>query len=161
MWTKRQVIADAFGELALAGFDFDLTPEEMQSAVRALDLMMVTWQGNGIACGYVFALTPDQGDLDEDCGAPLNAVAAMVPSLAIRIAASKGKAVPASLKATAHAAYSALQSTIAAQSVRPQQLRGGTPLGSGNRWHWHAPAFATPPNTDPLQTDAGGDLTFS
>jgi hypothetical protein len=28
-WTKRALVTEAFGELALAGYDFDLSPEEL------------------------------------------------------------------------------------------------------------------------------------
>ena len=43
MWTKTLLIEEAFGELALAGYVYDLRPEEMQAAGRRLETMMATW----------------------------------------------------------------------------------------------------------------------
>ena len=38
-WTKRQFVTQAFEEIGLASYVFDLTPEQLQSALRRLDAM--------------------------------------------------------------------------------------------------------------------------
>ena len=47
-WTKRQLVAEAYAELALAGFDFDLTADWM-AAISALDRGVEGWVEND--CG--------------------------------------------------------------------------------------------------------------
>ena len=51
-WTKRQFIEQAFEEIGLAAYVFDLTPEQLQSALRRLDAMMAGWNTNGIRIGW-------------------------------------------------------------------------------------------------------------
>ena len=48
-WTKRQFVAQAFEEIGLASYVFDLTPEQLQSALRRLDTMMAAWNALGNA----------------------------------------------------------------------------------------------------------------
>ena len=47
-WTKRQYIEQAFEEVGLAAYVFDLTPEQLQSALRKLDAMMAEWNAKGL-----------------------------------------------------------------------------------------------------------------
>mgnify|MGYP003525752305 CR=1 FL=1 len=51
-WTKRQFVTQAFEEIGLAAYVFDLTPEQLQSALRRLDSMMASWNAKGIRLGY-------------------------------------------------------------------------------------------------------------
>ena len=43
MWTKREFITQAFEEIGLAAYVFDLTPEQLNSALRRLDAMVGGW----------------------------------------------------------------------------------------------------------------------
>lgn len=156
-WTKREIVEEAFGELALAAFDFDLTPEELQAALRRLDAQMAMWNGAGIVLGYAFGLTPADSDLDQDSGLPLIAIEATYLGLACRLASSKGKAIPARTSGNAKMAYDALLVALASDITIEQQLNSMTPLGAGNRGRR---TFVGRPNTDPLQIDSGGDLQF-
>ncbi len=47
-WTKGEIVQKAYAELALAGYVYDLEPEEMQEALTTLDLQMAEWQTRGI-----------------------------------------------------------------------------------------------------------------
>lgn len=161
-WTKRQLIADAFGELALAGYDFDITDEEWAAANRKLNTMMATWLALGIQLGFHMSASADGVDLDEPSGLPLYAVEAVYMKLATSIAASKGKILPASTLRNAKAAYDALISKLAADQVQQQQLPSGTPRGAGRKpWRTINQHFVPTPDTSPLQSAADGGLTFA
>ena len=161
-WTKRQIVEQAFGELALASYDFDLSPEEMQAALVKLDTMMATWGSQGIQIGYALGITPDDTDPDQDSGLPLEAVESVYMGLAVRIAASKGKALPTSTKATARDAYDALMARAASNAVQQQQFAQGTPTGAGRKtWRSFNRPFTPTPNTDPLQNSDDGGLDFT
>ncbi len=158
-WSKRQIVAEAYAELALAEYDFDTSPEEIQAGVRRLDTMMATWSTQGLQMGYALALSPDAANPDEQSGLPLDSIEAVTLNLAVRISSSKGKAVPATTKAAAKAAFDALVSRIASQQVQEQQLRQGTPAGAG-----HGPnarPFMPTPNTEQLRNTDDGGLTFT
>lgn len=160
-WTKRQLIEGAFGELALASYDYDLSPEEMDAGLRRLDTMMATWLGLGIQIGYALATNPDDSDLDQDSGIPIYAVEAVYMSLATKIAAGKGKALPPSTLKNTKAAYDALILNVAKSQVQEQQLAAGTPLGQGRKPWRNINPYVKTPDTKPLRygDDGGLDMT--
>lgn len=160
-WTKRQIVTEAFGELALAGFDFDLQPEELDAGLRRLDTMMATWAGLGIQVGYSMATSPDDSDLDQDSGLAMIAVEAVYMSLACKLAASKGKALPTSTTRATKQAYDSLIVTVAKSQVQQQQLAAGTPRGAGRKpWRSINPYVSTP-DTSPLHSSDGTGLDFT
>ncbi len=156
-WTKKDIVLEAFGELGLAGYVFDLSPEEQQAALRRLDLQMAMWAGLGINLGYMQGLTPTLTDLDDDSGLPLVAMEAVYLGLACRIAASKGKQVPATTRAGAKLAYDAMLVQIANGQLECQHLNRGTPSGAGNRRWSIARPFIVESN-DPLPVDRSGNI---
>lgn len=158
-WTKRQIIEEAFGELALAGYDYDLAPEEIQAALRRLDTMIAGWATSGIALGYHLGLSPDGSDPDEDSGIPLHAVEAVYMNLAVRIAAGKGKALMPSTKTAAKHAYDNLLLRVVRDGMATQQLPGGIPLGAGHKPRYGEP-FTTNHDTGPIDSMSGG-LSFN
>src|SRR5689334_941421 len=116
-WTKRQIVEQAFNELALAGYVFRLRPEELEAALRMLDTMMAEDAAQDVTVGYAFGLTPDSSDLDQDSGLPLFAVSATYLKLAIRLAASKGKSLLPSTIAGANRARTAMLAHVARGQV--------------------------------------------
>ena len=54
MTTKRDLIAAALGELGMAEYIFDATPEELQDALGRLNRLAAGWDGTGIRVGYNF-----------------------------------------------------------------------------------------------------------
>jgi hypothetical protein len=162
MWTKGQIVDQAYDELALANYVFDLTPEERQSALRRLDAMMATWMNNGMSLPYAFSLDPADSTLDDASGLPLIAIEAAYTNLAKRIAHSKGKQIPPGLSAAASEAYEALSSRMARDAVQQQQMPLGTPAGAGRkpRGDQRGP-FLPFPETSTLQTDFDDGLSFS
>lgn len=131
-YTKRRVVERAFEELAIAGYSFDLNPEEMQSGLERLDSMMAEWASRTIHVGYNFGPDPDASDLDDDTGVPLIAISAMRQHLAISIAASKGKVLSQSTKQQAKQAMDALLVSVAHDQIRAQSSMS-LPAGAGNR----------------------------
>lgn len=157
MWTKRQLIEEAFGEIALAGYAFDLSPEEMQAGLRRLDTMLATWAGAGVHLGYALSTSPGSGDLDDDSGLKAVDVEAVYMALALRIAAGKGKQLAASTRTAAGQAYQALLSRVARGEMREQAFAAGVPSGAASAAASGRP-FLAPHNTSTLQPSADGGL---
>jgi hypothetical protein len=159
MWTKRQIVNQNFTELALACYEFELTPEETNGALVLLDALMAEWQNEGIYLGYALPTSPGDSDLDDPSGLPDYAVRAVWTNLAVARAAAFGKAVPPTLQVAAMQSKSKLY----AQAAIPpqQQLRGSMPIGAGNKY-WAAPGrrFVRPPDLSPVQTSGNGNLDF-
>lgn len=127
MTLKRQLIYDAYEEIGLASYAYDLSPEEIQSAVRKLDQMISTWSNNNLKLGFVFGDTADI-----DAGTPEAADDAIAMNLAIRLAPSHGKSVSPDTKAAAAMALTSLYN----MSTRPQPQRldhRAVPKGQGER----------------------------
>ena len=156
-WTKRQLVEEAYGELALQGYVFDLSPEELQTGLRRLDTMMATWEGRGVRVGYAMPSSPADSDLDTPSGLPDYAVETSYLNLAIRIAAGAGKALSPETKRVAAEGFNVL--LFAAAQPQQQQLPDTLARGAGNKpWRTTDQPFFPTPNQDPLQIAQGGDL---
>lgn len=160
-WTKRSLIEDAYGELALAGYEFDLSAEEMQTGLRRLDLMMAQWSGpgRGLQLGYSVGLSPTGSDLDDDSGLPIYAIRTVVCSLAIELAPGNGKPLHPS---TLSAARDGMQQLLVrAAFPAEQQLPNTLPRGAGSKpWRTTNQPFMSSPDTGPLQVGEDGGLTL-
>lgn len=152
-WTKRQYVEKAFGKIGLAGYVFDLSPEQLQDALSDLDSMMAAWNAKGIRIGYPMPSSPGNSDLDEQTSVPDSANEAIYYSLGVRIAPDFGKTVPQSVAFFAKQAYDQL---LAIATLPPQkQLPQTMPSGAGSKpWRNNDSPFIRPP-CDPL--DAGPD----
>lgn len=158
-WTKRQFVTQAFEEIGLASYVFDLTPEQLDSALRRLDSMIAAWNALGIRLGYPLPSSPDDSDLDEQTNVPDSSVEAIYTNLAIKLAPSYGKQVMPDTKATAKESYNTLLS-IAAMPMQ-QQMPGTMPAGAGNKpWRISDTPFLTPP-TDPVLAGRDGQIEFN
>ncbi len=158
-WTKRQFVTQAFEEVGLAAYVFDLTPAQLQSALNRLDSMMASWNAKGIRLGYPIASNPQNSDLDEETNVPDSANEAIYLNLGIRIAPGFGKTVAPETKAAAKMAYDVLLSRAA---VPPEQQFPGTmPSGAGNKpWRvYNDPFFHRP--VDPLLAGEDGPIEFN
>lgn len=154
MWTKRQIINEAFGELALSGRDFDLSAEELHAALRRLDTMMATWRSRGVRVGYAFPGEADGSNLDDASGLPDAAVETTYLNLAIRLAPGYGKQLSPDTRRTAREGYDALL-LIAAQPIQ-QQLPSTLPRGSGNKpYGFNRPFFSAPSDAQLQSSDPG------
>lgn len=129
-WKKRLLVNKAFGDLALAGYVFDMTPEEVQDAILRMDAMAGTWEASGVRVGYNTTVDPEKADPDQESGLPDWANEAFFKGLALRLAAGFGKAVPPSLAVAAKTAYDAMLGLIAS-NVPEMQFKGNLPIGAG------------------------------
>ena len=158
-WTKRQFINQAFSEIGLGAYAFDLEPEQLQSALRQLDGMMAQWYGKGIRIGYPLPESPDTSDLDTNTGVSDVANEPIYTNLATRLAPGFGKAVMAETKDSARRGYRALSAAFA---QRPQMQPNPyvTPAGAGHRTYHGTNNPFLPAPTNPDMPDAGPTLTF-
>jgi hypothetical protein len=154
-YTKRDIVEQAFEEIGLASYVFDLQPQQLDSALRRLDAMMATWNAKGIRLGYPLPSSPADSDLDQDTGVPDNAIEAMVLNLAVRVAPGFGKTVSPDTKGNAKRAYN----EIVANSAMPIEMQLGNqtiPAGAGNKgWRYYNNPFLREPQ-DPLQVGSDG-----
>lgn len=148
-YTKRDIINMAFEEIGLAAYVFDLQPQQLDGALRRLDVMMATWNGKGIRLGYPLPSSPGSSDLDQDIEVSDAALEAMALNLAVRIAPGYGKTVSPDTKASAKNAYN----QIIAQSAKPIEMQldnMSIPSGAGNKgWRYDNDPFLRKP-VDPL-----------
>ncbi len=157
MWSKRQLIEEAYAELALADYVFDLTPEEQQTALRRLDAMLATWEAKGVRVGYAFPSSPADSDLDTPSGLPDSAVETVFLNLATRLAPGSGKAIASSTRKAASDGYDTL--LWAAARPQQQQLPNTLPRGAGNKpWRTVNQPFFPTPSAEPIAITPGGDL---
>ena len=156
-YTKRQFVTAAFEEIGLADYVFDLQPEQLESALRRLDAMMMEWNASGIRLGYPIASSPQDADLDTETFTPDSAWEAVITNLAIRIAPGYGKTVSSDTKAIAKNALNVLMQR--ATFPLEKQLPDTMPIGQGNKpWRWDD-AYTLGP-TDRLTTGDDGLLEF-
>jgi hypothetical protein len=158
-YSKRQFVAAAFEEIGLASYVFDLSPEQLQAALRRLDAMIADWNGKGIRLGYPLPGSPQDSDLDEPTLVPDSANQAILTNLAIRIAPSYGKVVMPETKAVAKDSYN----TLLQRATMPpeQQLPATMPAGAGNKpWRVYDNPFIRPP-VDPVDAGPDGPLQFN
>lgn len=156
-WTKKQIIEEAFAELALAGYVFDLTPDELQTALRRLDSMMGTWDGMGLRVGYSGASTVGASNLEDDSGLPDGATEAVYQNLALRLAPTFGKQIP---PATQIAAKEGLK-RLMWRAAMPQEMQfpNTLPRGAGTKpWRTTNNQFMPTVDTDPLRNTQGDNI---
>lgn len=130
-WTKRQLIEQAYEEIGLANYVYDLTDERLQSAMYKLDSMMAVWHHKNLFLSYPISRSPQNADLDEDTTIPDYAAEAVYSNLALRLASAIGRTVSQELKQTAWYSYQGLL----AQSTRPREIQwpDTLPRGAGNK----------------------------
>lgn len=157
-WTKRQFVTQAFEEIGLAAYVFDLTPEQLESALRRLDSMMASWNAKGVRLGYPIPSSPQDSNLDEETNVPDSANEAIYLNLSIRLAPGFGKVVSTEAKSVAKMSYDTLLSRAA---FPPEmQLPGTMPSGAGNKyWNIDNPFLEGP--VDPLLAGEDGPIQFN
>ena len=147
---KRALVQLAFEECGQAGYEFELTPEEYDSALRRLNAMMSEWLGNyGIDLGYNFPLPGSNGNAEDESGIPDSAVSVVSSYLARRIAPSIGKTMGPEATAALKESFATLRSTY--MVIPSMMLRRQTVRGKGNRlYNRGRPFFITPMPDDEI-----------
>jgi hypothetical protein len=156
-YTKRDIVEQAFEEIGLASYVFDLQPQQLDSALRRLDSMMATWNAKGLRLAYPLPSSPSDSDLDQEIGAPDSAIEAMYLNLAVRISGGFGKTVSPDTKAAAKRAYN----EVVANAAKPVEMQLGNetiPAGAGNKgYRYYNNPFLREPK-DPLTVGTDGIL---
>ena len=154
-YSKRQFVTAAFEELGLASYVFDLSSEQLESALRRLDTMMADWNGMGIRLSYPIPGSPENSDIDAESTVPDSVNEAIIANLAVRLAPSLGKTVQPETKVVAKQAYNVLLSR-AAHPIN-MSLPNTMPSGAGTKPWRRDNAFLYP---QPPAIDAGSDGTI-
>lgn len=142
-WTKRQYVEQAFAEIGLAGYLFDTTPEELNTALRQLDSMFAAWNAKGIRLGWPMPSSPQNSDLDDPTEITDAAAEAIYCGLAVRIAPSFGKTISPTTAFLAKQAYDQLLAIAGAPLER--QFPRNVPAGAGNKtWRNNNGPFINP-----------------
>lgn len=129
-YTKQQLIDDAFEEIGIASYDYDVSPEEYQSALRKLDRMMGTWASKGISVSYPIPASPENSNLNQESNVPNTMVEGLVANLAKRLAPSFGKTLSQETKDLAKDTYE----NLARLKSEPAEIPLNTTVyGAGNR----------------------------
>ena len=131
---KRDLIEMMREFCGQAGFDFELTPEEVASDLRLLDTMMAEHPFN--LMGYD-AATYGSGLPEDPSGLAEIDVQVVVTSLAVRRAPGLGSSLAPEARAAQSAAYTSACSRYA--SVPTALIAPNTPRGAGARRFWTAP----------------------
>lgn len=152
-WTKQQLVEQAFEEIGMANYVFDLQVEQRQSAMYQLDAMMAEWHAFGVRLGYPLSSSPSDSSLSTDTNVRNSAVQAIRKNLAIMLAPAYGKMVSPDTKAAAKSSYN----TLLRISSRPREMQmpGNMPRGAGAK-NYDFP-FVTPP-TDATIDGQGFEL---
>lgn len=154
-WTKKQLVEQAFEEIGLAAYVFNLKPAQLQRAVRRMDAMIAAWGADGIRINYALPANPQDTNIDADSGIPDWAAQGVYLNLGVALGPGYGKVIGADTKAAANKAYSSLASNCA-YPVPQRQMPGTMPAGAGNKpWRGNnSDPFITPPRP---HLDAGPD----
>jgi hypothetical protein len=157
-WTKRQFVEQAFEEIGLASYAYDLTPEQLQSALKRLDAMLATWGAKGIRIGWDGASNPDSSDLNTLTTVTDIASEAIYTNLALRIAPSFGKQVSNETRLIANTSYNALISQVITQTPE-LQFPTSLPTGAGYKYSRTENTFFPTPSDSILQGN-DGEINF-
>lgn len=130
MTTKREIVLDAYSEIGIAEYNFDLSPDELNTARKRLDRMMALWETK-VQIGYYLPANPNDSDLDDESGLPDGAVLAASLNLAVQLAPGLGKTLAPTTLIAAKNAYN----SVLAQFAQIPRLRypSNLPVGAGNK----------------------------
>ena len=151
-FTKRQFVTSAFEEIGLAAWAFDLQPDQLQSALVRLEIMVSSWGGRNIYIGYPLAGNPKDANLDDDTDVPDSAIEAIVTNLALKIAPSYGKVVSQETKINAKETYNVL----VAKTVKDVKMQypATLPRGAGGRINNNRTKFFPIPTANTTNPDS-------
>lgn len=126
--SKRSIIELAFGDIALAGYEFGRTPEEVTDALLRLNALMLEWPFSGL--GYV---QPEygSGEPDDLSGIPFATLNTVAAALAERLAPMMGAALSTEAKSNLVRGMAVLRAQYATVPTMP--IQANTPRGAGAR----------------------------
>lgn len=126
-YTKGDLVSMALEEIGIAEYEYDISQEQRQSAIRRLDAMMAEWDARGILLSFPIS-KEESSTPEDDSNIPDWAWDAVATNLAIRIAPSYGKAVAQETRINAKNAYN----TLLAEFAKPKEAQfPSMPKGAG------------------------------
>lgn len=126
-YTKGELISMALEEIGIASYEFDISPEQQQSALRRLDAMIAEWNQRGILLGYPIA-KQSEASVDEDSNIPDWAWTAVATNLGKQLAPSYGKQISPETRILAKKTYD----TLLAHFAQPKEAQfNSMPKGAG------------------------------
>ena len=155
-WTKRQIIEQAFEEIGLASYIFDMTADQFQSALRRLDLMVSSWLAKNIRISFPVPTSPQNSEIDQEIDTPIQVNEALILNLAVRLAPAYGKALAPETKIQAKLLYDQL--LVEAAAPIEQQYVKTLPLGAGYKRTERV--FVDYPNLNPIAVEDNGQALF-
>lgn len=158
-WTKEELIREAFAELAIHGYVYDISPEELQTGLRRLDTMLAAWNGKGIRLGYPLPSSTSASSLSTDSNLPDITLEPVYLNLALRMAPGKGKQIAQDTRLAAKDGFNMLLSRAAMPPE--QQFPSTLPVGAGNKAMRIRRSPFMPAPTDPITAGGDGPLDFT
>lgn len=149
----------AFGVLGYANYEFDVGPEQQQTAAQMLDAMMGAWDAKGVRVGWPIPSTDANTNLQTETNCPDSALEAVYLNLALRVCPLIGKTAPVEVKQNAKLAYDQLMSDCAQPGIMvfPSTL----PAGAGNKpWRNNDNPFIQRP-AEPILAGPDGPIEFN
>lgn len=134
MTTKRALIESALGELGLAQYVFDISPDRLQSALATFNRMAAHWDGKKIRTGWNFG-----DDIDAQAGIPDTLEECFVLNGALRIAPSFGKVPSADTRTNARNAFNGM--VLSQRNIPEVPYPSSMPVGTGNRGGASGPQY--------------------
>lgn len=160
-WTKKQLITSALDELGITSYEFDISPEEYETALRRLDTMMASWNANGARLSFPLYSNPANSSLSEDSNLPDHAIIPVFKNLALELAPSYRRQPTRDLKASAMDGKEVVFMKATATAPIPRQLPGDLPSGAGNKgWREDHQNFIIPPADDQVAVGPDSLLGF-
>lgn len=143
-FTKGKYVEAAFNMATITPYVFDLQPEDLETGLLFLDIMMAEWNAKGIRLSYPLPSSQSVSSLTEETNVPDMANSAIISNLAVMISAAYGKAVSQTLSKIAADSFATLMARFA--DAPPMQLPGTMPAGAGSRrGSWTTNPFISPP----------------
>lgn len=140
--------------------EFDIGPENLESGLRRLDIMMADWNGSGVRIGYANADISDSS-LDQDSNVPDWCVRAILVNLALQIAPMFGKQMTREVKVTANEAYETVLARTGNEDPLTMDMPQSLPRGAGHKTYRYgnaSPFFPTPDQN--IEAGPDGELDF-
>jgi P22 tail accessory factor len=131
MTTKGDLVNAAYEEIGLAGYIFDIQPEEVQTGVRRLERFMLMLDGRGIRLGYNAAASVSLATANDPTGIPNWSEDAIIPLFALRLAPTLGKQISPDTRTAARRGLNAL--LVGTYTIPSMQMPRHMPIGTGNR----------------------------
>lgn len=154
-YTKRQLIEAAFTEMGMSPFSFELSPDQLETALIRLDSMLAEWNARGLRLSYNGPNVPGGSTLDTDSGLPDRAWEAVITNLTMRLAPSYGKTLSIDTRITARHSLN----TILVTAAMPNEMQlTSIPAGAGYK---HTEDIFIQPTTDELVVGDDTTLEFN